>query len=507
MRRRHARRRRSSPRSARRRPACRRPLSSTAARGGCTITAARHQRRDARTTSTIPDAGHVHGQRVRDCRRADRRGGRRRVDRGRAVHERGLLAVRDHGHRSAPADGVVVQRGDHRRSAAATSAWRPTSSASRRSRATARAQDNVISFSFANHHGADRRASTTSAGPPRRRPRTRYGLDHEYEFTDGTSACNDPMTYRADCGGQKFFRNQPREVRRVRGAHVPVRRDAELAPEARRRVRRRHADHAAADRVDHRAARPARRSRRRLRSSRVGGLASAASRRSSSGSTATSGRSADGAAFGANGPAESVDVHVPLPAERARRHHRHRRQGVRRPRHRDELADGHRDQGRAVHERRSTCATGQTCDAGHCLWDRAGRRARRRVHLPAVLQELACASGTGDSELCTQDCIADEPTSCPTGFDCLPIDSGAAGLCWPRATTAAAAASVATRRRSGSTSACRSLVLGSCCGAGADSTGSMRRSHACRRASRCSSSCAAPRRARRHHRRRRRSRS
>ncbi|MFT3697274.1 MAG: MYXO-CTERM sorting domain-containing protein [Kofleriaceae bacterium] len=36
-----------------------------------------------------------------------------------------------------------------------------------------------------------------------------YGLpDHEYKFVDGQSACSDPMTYRADCGGQKFFRNK-----------------------------------------------------------------------------------------------------------------------------------------------------------------------------------------------------------------------------------------------------------------------------------------------------------
>ena len=33
------------------------------------------------------------------------------------------------------------------------------------------------------------------------------GLDHQYELLDGTSACNDPMTYRFDCGGRKFFRN------------------------------------------------------------------------------------------------------------------------------------------------------------------------------------------------------------------------------------------------------------------------------------------------------------
>ncbi len=70
------------------------------------------------------------------------------------------------------------------------------------------AQDNVISFTFANHHpglGAPRildicwTAAQESAHA--------FGLDHEYQFTDGTSTCRDPMTYRDDCGGQKFFRN------------------------------------------------------------------------------------------------------------------------------------------------------------------------------------------------------------------------------------------------------------------------------------------------------------
>lgn len=36
-----------------------------------------------------------------------------------------------------------------------------------------------------------------------------YGLpDHEISFTDGESACSDPMTYLSNCGGQKFFRNR-----------------------------------------------------------------------------------------------------------------------------------------------------------------------------------------------------------------------------------------------------------------------------------------------------------
>ncbi len=35
-----------------------------------------------------------------------------------------------------------------------------------------------------------------------------YGLDHSFQFFEGDSSCSDPMTYRADCGGQKFFRNR-----------------------------------------------------------------------------------------------------------------------------------------------------------------------------------------------------------------------------------------------------------------------------------------------------------
>jgi len=68
--------------------------------------------------------------------------------------------------------------------------------------------DNVLAFAFANTHpgsGMDRiyqicwTAAQESAHA--------FGLDHEYQFTDGESACRDPMTYRMDCLGEKFFRN------------------------------------------------------------------------------------------------------------------------------------------------------------------------------------------------------------------------------------------------------------------------------------------------------------
>lgn len=72
------------------------------------------------------------------------------------------------------------------------------------------ALDNTISFSFSNaHNQADVlnrvfnicwTAAQESAHA--------FGLDHQFEFVkDGRSTCNDPMTYRMDCGGQKFFRN------------------------------------------------------------------------------------------------------------------------------------------------------------------------------------------------------------------------------------------------------------------------------------------------------------
>ncbi|MBA2539001.1 MAG: Ig-like domain-containing protein [Deltaproteobacteria bacterium] len=69
--------------------------------------------------------------------------------------------------------------------------------------------DNVISFSFSSAH----RQSETAAHVQNvcwtaaQESAHAFGLDHEFEFVDGRSACSDPMTYRMDCGGQKFFRN------------------------------------------------------------------------------------------------------------------------------------------------------------------------------------------------------------------------------------------------------------------------------------------------------------
>jgi len=69
------------------------------------------------------------------------------------------------------------------------------------------AEANVISFSFANQHAVEGRVDNICWTAAQESAHA-YGLDHEFQYTDGSSACNDPMTYRNDCGGEKFFRNK-----------------------------------------------------------------------------------------------------------------------------------------------------------------------------------------------------------------------------------------------------------------------------------------------------------
>lgn len=67
--------------------------------------------------------------------------------------------------------------------------------------------DNVMSFSFANAHPAAERVSNLCWTVAQESAHA-FGLDHEFQFQDGSSTCSDPMTYRQDCGGQRFFRNK-----------------------------------------------------------------------------------------------------------------------------------------------------------------------------------------------------------------------------------------------------------------------------------------------------------
>lgn len=69
------------------------------------------------------------------------------------------------------------------------------------------AYDNAIAFAFANHQPPTNRVLGVCWTAAQEAAHN-YGLDHQFQFVDGQSACNDPTTYRTDCGGQKFFRNK-----------------------------------------------------------------------------------------------------------------------------------------------------------------------------------------------------------------------------------------------------------------------------------------------------------
>jgi len=70
------------------------------------------------------------------------------------------------------------------------------------------AVDNLVTFTFANSTGGNglSRVYYMCAVIAQESAHS-YSLDHSYSFPGGRSACNDPMTYRTDCGGMRFFRN------------------------------------------------------------------------------------------------------------------------------------------------------------------------------------------------------------------------------------------------------------------------------------------------------------
>ncbi|MGE0866999.1 MAG: MYXO-CTERM sorting domain-containing protein [Kofleriaceae bacterium] len=67
----------------------------------------------------------------------------------------------------------------------------------------------IISYTFANDYPNPNGRVFLLCAVAAQESGHAYGLDHTYSFSDGSSGCKDPMTYRNDCGGQKFFRNDP----------------------------------------------------------------------------------------------------------------------------------------------------------------------------------------------------------------------------------------------------------------------------------------------------------
>ncbi len=281
-----------------------------------------------------------------------------------------------------------------------------------------------MDFTFANDFGPNQRVFQLCAVAAQESGHS-YGLDHTYSFLDGSSGCRDPMTYRGDCGGQKFFRNETANCGEfaVRPCNCGANQNAHLkllsglgpgtpitaAPTISVQSPAQGATIASGAFVNSTAY--AQRGVKTLELWLNGYLWA----------------SAKGAPFGPNGQLESQYA-IQLPAA---------------------VPDGVIDivvkakddidittaaptitvtKG-APCVAADTCADGQRCDAGRCLWDPASGELGADCTYAQFCLSGICA-GTSAGEKCTQECIVGVTDSCPADYDCLESSPGK-GICWP----------------------------------------------------------------------------
>ena len=289
-----------------------------------------------------------------------------------------------------------------------------------------RAIDNVISFSFANQHPPTDHVLNVCWTAAQESAHA-FGLDHEYAFANNRSACSDPMTYRYDCGGQKFFRNElascgetaPRDCKcggsqnshqkllSVFGAGTPITPPpmiAMLSPAA--------GDGALGSAAEISAG--AQRGVERVELV-VNGFAWA---------------TAPGAKFLAEGQPDPSHYQLDVPAE---------------------LPDGVIDVSAVAYDdlelstasntvtltkgapcaNATTCATGQRCDAGRCLWVPSVGAVGDACTYPQFCKSLRCEGPVG-AQTCAQTCevnVADDE-ACAAGRICQPLTAGSeTGVC------------------------------------------------------------------------------
>lgn len=290
------------------------------------------------------------------------------------------------------------------------------------------AQDNVISFSFANHHAMTDRVNNICWTAAQETAHA-FGLDHEYQFVDqftanAMSACMDPMTYRVDCGGEKFFRNASAQcgeytTRQCRcggtqdshlkiltvfgpgNSIVPAPTASVILPTG-GTVSNGFTVQAAAF-----SQRGVFRTELWLNgykwTEHPGSAFSTEGQAMSTYPLMAPGGVPDGVidivvkAFddlGVEGDSATVTVTKGAPCTTA-----------------------------------ASCAKGQQCDAGKCFWTAATGMLGDACTYPQFCTSGLC-EGTADQQICTQECIVGVADSCPAKYDCV-MTSGANGVCFP----------------------------------------------------------------------------
>jgi hypothetical protein len=288
-------------------------------------------------------------------------------------------------------------------------------------------QDNVISFSFANAHPQVETISRVNnlCWTAAQESAHAFGLDHQYEFViDKRSACSDPMTYRVDCGGQKFFRNssascgefQTRPCRcggsqnshlkltSIFGAGqslIPAPSSVVTLPKA--------TDTTLASTV----------------------VALAGSQRGVSKVelfvNGSKWAETKGAGFGQNGQENPATYGIPVPAAlpnsivdiKVRAY--------------DDLGNFTDSDTVTVTKgapctSADSCAKGQKCEEGRCFWEPAAGELGDECDYPQFCVSGICR-GTADRQICTQECIPNIGDTCPSGYTCIATEP-TVGICF-----------------------------------------------------------------------------
>lgn len=285
--------------------------------------------------------------------------------------------------------------------------------------------DNVMSFTFANQHPAVGRVLNVCWTAAQESAHA-FGLDHEYAFSNNRSACTDPMTYRNDCGGQKFFRNEPatcgetaardcacggkqnshQKLLAVFGAGTPTTKPPTIT----------------------------------LMAPRNGGMLGTDPVTATAGAQRGVARveawfngfpwaAVPGAKFLLNGQPDPFTYEIAIPAALP-----------------DSIVDvkavAYDDLGAATSSATVTvtkgspcttderCATGQHCDAGRCQWPDPVGELGDACEYPQFCTSLRC-DGTPGAQTCSLDCVVGA-SACPDGYACFARTTGSDdGACLP----------------------------------------------------------------------------
>jgi MYXO-CTERM domain-containing protein len=286
-------------------------------------------------------------------------------------------------------------------------------------------RNNAVSLTLANSHANNTKTALTLCWTAAQESAHAFGLDHSFQFTSGQSACNDPMTYREDCGGQKFFRNDSAQcgtnkvapcncgtTQNSHGKLLVVFGPAEGAP--------------LVPPPDSTITSPT--------TGMLGasvGVSAGSKRGVSKVELIINGfkwAETKGAPFGPNGQVNpsNYQLNVPpaLPNSIV-----------------DVIARSCDDLGRctdspvvtltkgAACADASTCAKGQKCEAGKCFWDPPVGMIGDTCTYNEFCESLMCAGDEG-SQVCSKNCVPNTADACPENFECIPTGT-TAGFCYP----------------------------------------------------------------------------